>query len=86
MTEELGHMEPNEHTTANDLPRVRGTGMSLDEARRAFELYGAALAKLEPTNMREAAKVRMRMDAEVLGWGRFLSLQYWRWWWRAYVA
>lgn len=79
-------MEPEQNVTAKDLPRVRGTSMSIDEARRAFEMYGAALAKLEPTNMREAAKVRMRMDAEVLGYGRFLSRQYWRWWWRAYVA
>ncbi len=79
-------MKPEEHVTASDLPRVRGTGMSLDEARRAFEMYGAALAKLEPTNMREAAKVRMRMNAEVLGWGRFLSRRYWRLWWLAYVA
>lgn len=80
-------MEQKEHVTANNLPRaLRRTGISLDEARRAFEMYGSALSKLEPTNMREAAKVRMRMDAEVLGLSRFLSRQYWRWWWRAYVA
>jgi hypothetical protein len=58
--------------------------LNIDEARIAFESFGAALAKLEPINKREAAKVRMRMDAEVFGLCRFLRRNYWRWWLMAY--
>lgn len=69
---------------AKYLPSVHGLELSIDDARKRFEAYGAALARLEPLKLQEAAKVRLRMDAEVLGVGRFLSRNYWRWWWIAY--